>query len=385
MAQRIFLQQGIDWTKLDLEPIEAFLLSRIERDMSLDDLLAISGMVRDEAYVVLQSLVNKGVVVVDGMIQKTVSVDLSMAEIKKMNEYYNNLEQWNYYQLLGVSFGASLREIKTNYYSLSKEFHPDRYFKKNIGEYKGKLEIIYRKIREAYDILSDSASKEIYKQSTVMQIEPQVEQKVVSEIKPEIPKKEDASQLFQKTSPAINALTERIKKAKELYEEGMIHYSKSDYKFAGSSFKLAIAYDPFNKKYKEMLAKCDIYVKKERFNVLLEKSEFREGAGEEAESIELLEEAILLMSTSPEPYYRLAKIYLKSEKNLQQAKNYCFKAIELDPNRIEFHLTLGLIYKSAGLVLNAQRAFEKALNLVPGDTRAKNQLWELSRSKNGKK
>jgi len=48
-------------------------------------------------------------------------------------------------------------------------------------------------------------------------------------------------------------------------------------------------------------------------------------------------------------------------------------------------LALGLIYKSAGLVLNAQRAFEKALNLVPGDTRAKNQLWELSRSKNGKK
>ena len=62
-------------------------------------------------------------------------------------------------RLLGVPVGADRKAIKRAYRELSKEFHPDRYFRKDIGDYGRALQRVFNAIKEAYDALDGAAGR----------------------------------------------------------------------------------------------------------------------------------------------------------------------------------------------------------------------------------
>lgn len=70
-----------------------------------------------------------------------------------------DVESDDYYRILGVSRGAGEDEIKKNYRKLSLKYHPDR----NPGN-KEECERIFKRIGEAYEVLSDSQKRRIYDQ-----------------------------------------------------------------------------------------------------------------------------------------------------------------------------------------------------------------------------
>ena len=55
--------------------------------------------------------------------------------------------------------GADAKAVKRAYFELSKEFHPDRYFRREIGSFAERLERIFKKIVEAYELLSDPTTR----------------------------------------------------------------------------------------------------------------------------------------------------------------------------------------------------------------------------------
>ena len=63
----------------------------------------------------------------------------------------------NYYEILGVSKGATLEEIKQSYKKLAKEFHPDKNRTKGIDTTEK-----FQKIQTAYEILSDPEKRNQY-------------------------------------------------------------------------------------------------------------------------------------------------------------------------------------------------------------------------------
>ncbi|UCC96198.1 MAG: molecular chaperone DnaJ [Candidatus Omnitrophota bacterium] len=64
----------------------------------------------------------------------------------------------DYYEILGVSKGASAEEIKKAYRKLALQYHPDR-----VGEeQKKEAEEKFKEISEAYAVLSDSKKRELY-------------------------------------------------------------------------------------------------------------------------------------------------------------------------------------------------------------------------------
>lgn len=66
--------------------------------------------------------------------------------------------QRDYYEILGVSKGASIDEIKKVYRKLAMQYHPDR-----VQEDKKKeAEAKFKEISEAYAVLSDSQKKDLY-------------------------------------------------------------------------------------------------------------------------------------------------------------------------------------------------------------------------------
>jgi len=383
--QRVYIKEGIEWSTLDLEPIEAFILSRIEPGMTLDDIFYISGLSKDETYRVVLSLVKKRLIQVDGLIPVEEDLEISQEERTKIDRFYSKLDKMNYYEILNVPFDAPLEVIKKQFYLLSREFHPDRYFKKNIGEYKSRLEEIYRKIREAYEVLSDNVAKEVYRESTSTNIKNTVE-----ESKPAMknPQEQPKSTLQEKTHPVssvLNAIAERVKKAKTIFEEGMRYYESGDFSSALRNFKLCVAYDPFNQKYKEMLSKADMQQKKIKIKKIIEIAEVKDEMDETDEAIAMLEEAIQMGCDDPVAYHLLGRLYLKKNVNLQTAKTYCLKAIELNPKNADYYITLGQIYTSAGLIRNAKREFERALAIQPDNHRIKLYLEEIKKIEYGKK
>lgn len=65
-------------------------------------------------------------------------------------------EKRDYYEVLGVSKGASEAEIKKAYRKLAKEFHPDLHPNDKVAEAK------FKEISEAYEVLGDKEKKEKY-------------------------------------------------------------------------------------------------------------------------------------------------------------------------------------------------------------------------------
>lgn len=65
----------------------------------------------------------------------------------------------DYYEVLGISRDASADEIKKAYRKLTKQWHPDRH-----QDNKQQAEEKFKKINEAYDILSDKNKKQQYDQ-----------------------------------------------------------------------------------------------------------------------------------------------------------------------------------------------------------------------------
>ncbi len=80
--------------------------------------------------------------------------DLEPERKRRVLDLFHRLEDLSYYALLGVRADADKKQIKSAYYAIAPEFHPDKYFRKNLGSYKQKIEVIFARITLAHDVLT---------------------------------------------------------------------------------------------------------------------------------------------------------------------------------------------------------------------------------------
>lgn len=88
--------------------------------------------------------------------------DLPVEQRKRVLDVYYRLEDLDHYTLLGVSPQADKKTIKRAYFELAALMHPDRYFKKNLGSFKPKMEALFGRITEAHDTLVDKDRRADY-------------------------------------------------------------------------------------------------------------------------------------------------------------------------------------------------------------------------------
>jgi curved DNA-binding protein CbpA len=204
------LAPGTDITKLPIGAREGFVLSRIDGRTSLGELASLCGFPYDEIERVIARLleiraaffgdkppwsipppapppdvskdptssiniaVSKPAVVRSprtltrsrarkwGPADIDEPADLELELKGRILDLHGWLEDMDYYELLAVPREADRKQIKNAYYQLASTFHTDRYFGKQLGSFKSKMEAIFGRITLAHDTLANKTRRAEY-------------------------------------------------------------------------------------------------------------------------------------------------------------------------------------------------------------------------------
>jgi hypothetical protein len=85
-----------------------------------------------------------------------------MERKRKVLDLHAQLGQLDYYSLLGVPENCEKKDIKRAYYAIGPDFHPDRFYGKNLGSFKAKMEAIFGQLTFAYETLASPERRAEY-------------------------------------------------------------------------------------------------------------------------------------------------------------------------------------------------------------------------------
>ena len=291
-------------------------------------------------------------------------------------EFANGLGR-PYHEILGVDAEADARDIKKAYFQLAKRFHPDRYFRRNTGEFSGLIEVCFKRLLEAYELLSDPNTR-----ATVQKAEasaaaakpgPGGAKKPLSSI--------DARRRLRQRVGQLSGHRRRLKdhkrKAKSFFESGMTSFREERWLEAAGSVRLAIAFDPENQAYRESFADVQRRAHEERARVLLKQAAGACEMRHMKEAYELFDEAVHFRPFDPELAHRTANLAWTVGEDLKRGKDLAQQAVDLEPENAEYRRTLGQIFAEAGMTANARREFEAALRIEPKDKESRAGLRGL--------
>ncbi len=88
--------------------------------------------------------------------------EISAQDRRRIIEMRRVIARGDYFEILGVGEGAGKREIKRAYFSLSKEFHPDRFYGVDMGSFGPWLSEIFEGVSGAYAVLSSPKKRAAY-------------------------------------------------------------------------------------------------------------------------------------------------------------------------------------------------------------------------------
>jgi hypothetical protein len=169
---------------LKLGAEEGFVLSRVDGRLTVGQICLLVPFDAEVTATILRQLARAGAVEIPGSeIPEPLSaltpevpgtsvaatrlegLDLTAEQARRIDEHFATLDSRDAFELLEVTIAADKKEIKRAYFRLSKEFHPDRYFGKNLGPYRDRLSKIFQSIKAAFELLSDDARRAAYLES----------------------------------------------------------------------------------------------------------------------------------------------------------------------------------------------------------------------------
>ncbi len=379
------IDPSCDLTALSLGPDEGFLLSRIDGQTSWGLLRELAGMEPAQVDARLFRWLESGVIRVPGRQivsygdgsrardehadEIDESLDIPVERQREILEFEACLGR-SYHEILGVPRGADTRAIKRAYFGLSKRFHPDQYFRRRVGGYLERVERIFRRVVEAYELLADPATRAECERSMGR-----------SE-----PKGSDGTRRRRFENPFAllpRIVRERKRKAAQYFDLGQQALAEEYFADAAAHLRLAIAYDPWNDSYKGPFLEAQKIANEERADRLLKEAASAYDLGHYEPALSAYEEALHLRPYHADANHRAALLAWKVSGDLRRAKEYAARACEVEPESVSYRKTLARIYATAGLLANARREFEQILEHAPGDAETRVELKDLKRRAGG--
>ncbi len=280
-----------------------------------------------------------------------------------------------YHQLLGVKRDADLRTIKKAYFKLSKVFHPDRYFRREIGAFAQRLNRIFRRIALAYELLADPTTRAELERS--MAASPTRESGPSDGLSAaQLRKRKLLERMHKRFRIPKEVLLERRFKARQFHDASRVSAQKGNWKEAAASIRLAIAFDPWSDAYKESFGDVQAEVNQIRAAELLEQASGAWDERSQSEALRLYEEAMHYRPTDAEIHDRAAQVAIELS-DLERAEEYAERACELAPDVPGHLVTYSRVLRGDGRRQKAREALEKARRLDPTNQVLREELDKL--------
>jgi curved DNA-binding protein CbpA len=400
------LAPDCDPASLRIDPAEGFLLSRIDGQTPWRFLREMGSMSPEEVDLCLEGWLARGILVVDeeksardrerrrvevreesqrsrvddappvpeGVDESAIeeSLDLDEQTQRGILEFETTLGR-SYHEILGVPRNADARQIKRAYFKLSKDYHPDRYFRRQIGGYAARLDRIFKKITEAYELLSDPTTRVEVEKSLNAAPPREAAAKPDQKARPLTP----IERLRQRMPFRIpeSVMSERRQKAKDFFDAARFALERGNYLEAASSVRLAIAFDPFNEEYKQSFGDLQSKAAEMRAVRLIEQADSFDSS-QLREALRLYEEVLLYRPHDPEINDKSAALALQLDR-IESAQEYAERAVEHSPEVAGYHRTLARIHQAKGDRGHAIHELEKALKCDSGDEKTLQMLAAL--------
>ena len=328
------------------------------------------------------------------------AIDLRPEQRMAIDLAFDGIDDKSFYEILLLPRTADQRAVKRAYYRLSKEYHPDKFYRKTLGPYKVKLEVIFNKITEAYRILQDEDSRADYddlvfgkegkdaatltEASTTVDFIPdavrkrQANQEAKAKAKDRKGKKKKKNravfmQKFQKQ------LVMRIAKAKRHMAAGEAAMEKGDFQEAASNFQMAMTLDPRNTRAKTLFKRSQSQHRNGRAEEFYRQAQEVMIAEDTKRAAELLQKAVDCKPTKGKYYHEFGKLVIAHTLQQRVGLELLRKAVELEPRNVNYNIELARAYDELGMPSNAIRAFERVLHLDRKNSEATKSLKRLKK------
>ncbi|MFT3707947.1 MAG: DnaJ domain-containing protein [Archangium sp.] len=285
----------------------------------------------------------------------------------------------NLFEILGVPAGASPDEVRAAFREASRKFHPDRFFGKNLGPFRAKIDRIFKKLVEANQTLTDTDRREAYLVANpFVRAAAKAATGTSAAFQPaEKTETEAARDLERRNRLARHPYLAKVTKVNEFLTRAKEYIEKAEFSQAFTQLNQAAQVDPQNIEVKNLL----IDVRK-KADLARAESSFAHGT----EALKRMDATLALqafksaVSANPGHHKAAHKAAQLLEKNgdVKEATSFAQKAVEADGDNVEYRIHLAVLLEGAGMKALAKRHFEKAQKLDPAHPEVKKhgkKLW----------
>jgi curved DNA-binding protein CbpA len=201
--------------------------------MSMHELKNILPWGNEEAEAHLRALIQKGALTIEAPSPQE-GTDLDSEFCQALDEKWAQIQSKNPYALLELPRNATAQDIRQQYLVLSRKFHPDRFFNRQLGPYRQHLNEVFSEITKAYQKLKDPHERKA------------IDVRLKDKLSPaqNLSKEEMLAKL--KADPQM----EKWVRAEEAYQEGLKQEKERHYIKALNCFSLAHQLNPKRAEYK---------------------------------------------------------------------------------------------------------------------------------------
>ncbi len=329
---------------------ESYILSRINAPTRVGDVSALVGMPESETIQAICALVALGLARVVSPGEDVVeenrqnSLARTLAGIDRKIQFF---ESASFYDVLGVSKIVTTAAINRAFNDLKEMVAFQRSLYPDHRELHGKLDLLLARMKEAHATLSDPDKRRLYD----IPVSRKTEQPGAVREGREAASTKNSNHAVAQPQPIHSNKPQIInlpQQAAQRYQQGRSRYEQKDIHAAEHLFREAVRLDPTQPHYHYHLALTLMILSQARHEHTHHEGchvTCNMGGG---------------LVSNPRVRY--------------EAEQHLLRAAELDRSNVKVRLTLGLLYKEAGLAKKAENAFREALMLDGRNSVARREL-----------
>lgn len=307
-------------------------------------------------------------------------IDLEPERQKEILALEARVETGNHFEVLGVPLGSTTDEIRQAFRELSRKFHPDRYFGKQLGPFKAKIDRVFKRMVEANQVLTDPDKRKAYLDANA-HVRAAVKAAGGASAAPQAQKpksaEDEARDAERRARLAKHPYLAKAGRVQELILKAKESIAKADFSQAFQHLNQVAQFDPQHAEARALLVEV-----RRQYERLRSENDYKRGLealerGDEELGIQALKAAVAAYAKNDLAAFKLAQL-VDRRGNSKEASTYAQKAVDAAPGNIGYRLFLGRTLEDNGMKALAKKQYEEAAKLDPNHPEVKKQgkkLW----------